>query len=202
MTAYRVRCNALLCDARDLGVGSLHYGHGQEVLHDRLRTKLACEVQEIEDLTSESVRPFFDSWYRSVSLGLVYIPIFSGPQRRTTRNRALKSSSQIEGDLREATEAVSLSLQQLEVVIDELARERELAETELAEARVRYERLAALAENQEQIAEAHRAILEAPSLKKFLLDQSLGFLLGVTASIAASLIMFRLKSRESDSLTD
>jgi hypothetical protein len=73
--------------------------------------------------------------------------------------------------------------------------ERRQNEKELFDLQQRYAKISALTAGQEKIAEAHRAILEHRPFKQRLLEQATAFLVGVLASLVATIIWYFTKAR-------
>jgi hypothetical protein len=101
------------------------------------------------------------------------------------RTRLEESSQQIDQALGDARQAV-VSLQD---AVEEQRRE-------LEEVRSRYDSLKVLADGQEEIAAAHRRILEDVGLLRRLADIVLGLFLGIVASLGANAIWKTWHRRE------
>jgi hypothetical protein len=111
------------------------------------------------------------------------------------RDKPPAKSLQMEREIGLASAQMLASMKKLETITSQLLTEQHERESQLRETEKRYQELRALAAGQEKIAEAHRAILVRRSTTERIVDISVSFVVGVLASLVATLLWY-LRSSE------
>ena len=105
------------------------------------------------------------------------------------------SIDNVEEELQIATNQMNESLRKAESVMNELITAAKDQEKELNRIRDRYDNLKSLVAGKEDIARVYREILKSKSMKERVSDIAIGFITGFTATLLATLLLYRFKSR-------
>lgn len=123
------------------------------------------------------------------------VQYYRSVQQAEFYSNATKASRALEEELVAANAQMVRSMRNIEAASAQLVQQRRDSEKRLEELQHRYESLRALADGQEKIAAAHRAILEQRPLRQRLWEQATAFLVGVLSSLVATFVWVIAKSR-------